>query len=191
MPWLPFYASQDDLPLVNAALFADGDVALLMHEGENQWRAVLDRPVAADGRYHLWHVPSGPLPLMPAEMDGPVGSIDDPFAGWTHLRVTDGHPFFGSHVGIFWLNLHVSPRSPGSGIGLSSIEWIGNHFWAIGREAPAVTKKRWDKLRRQFARLGPKVPRGGLESAAKPEVFALPAALKELEGGASADTSPL
>lgn len=190
MPWLPFYASIDDLPLVEGALMSDGDVALLVPQGGNRWRAVLGQCPTADGRYPLWHVPSGRLPLLSPGIDDAVAEIDDPFEGWTQLRTSDGEPFFGNYPGIFWLNLRVAPKEAGRSIGLSSVEWIGNYFWALGRKAPDATKMRWDRLRRQFARLGPKVPRAGLASGRKPEIFALPAALERLEAGALADMSP-
>jgi len=190
MPWLPFYAASDDLPLVNAALFTEGDIAPLLPAGGDRWTAAADHVLAADGRYPLWHVPSGPLPLMPAGLGDEAGVIENPFAGWTQLRITDGEPYFGNHAGLFWLNLRIAPRDAGAGIGLSSVEWIGNHFWALGREAPPATKKRWDKLRRHFARLGPKVPRGGTASGRGPEIFALPAALAALEANAAADVVP-
>jgi hypothetical protein len=166
----------------------DGDLALLAPVEGNFWRATLDVTLGQDGRFPLWHVPSGPLPLMPDGVGDAVGVIEDPFAGWRHLRFGDGLPFFGSPPGLLWLNLRVGARQSGNTLGLSSLEWIGNYFAALGDVAPEVTKKRWSRLRSRFSKLGPRVPRGAIDRDRKPEVFALPDALAMLREGAKADT---
>ena len=192
MPWLPFYATEDDLADLNQVLASERDLALLQPEGGKQWRAVLDYTLRDDGRHVLWHVPSGSLPLMPESGTGDaIGEIADPFAGWTHLRVRDGQPYFGNSTGILRLNLRIHSAKAESSFGMSSIEWIGNYFWALGRVAPEVTKKRWNRLRRQFSKFGPRVPRGWLDRDRRPEVFALPAARTLLQSGAKGDDNPI
>ena len=51
-----------------------------------------------DGKYILWHMPGGPLPLLSPDVQGGETSIDDPFSGWTELRpgADTRVPFFGS-----------------------------------------------------------------------------------------------
>ena len=192
MPWLPFYATEDDLVDLDQILVLERDLALLQPDGEDQWKAVLDYRLDEDGRYSLWHVPSGPLPLMPAGGTGePIGEVEDPFAGWTQLRLTEDQPFFGNSTGVFHLNLRIHSTKPESSFGMSSIEWIGNYFSVLGQTAPEVTKKRWAALRRQFSKLGLRVPRGWLERERKPEVFALPGAHKLLQSGAKGDVNPV
>lgn len=151
-----------------------GDLALLQSDGD-QWKAVLDYKLDTDGRHTIWHVSNGPLPFAPiGGTGGAIGEIENPFAGWTGQRVTAGQPVFPNSTGIFHLNLRVHAHKPESSFGMSSIEWIGDYFAVLGRTAPDVTKKRWTALRRQFAKLGPRVPRGWLERERRPEVFALP-----------------
>jgi len=193
MRWMHFYASTADLPLVQDTVAADADLALLASEKGNWWKATLDVTLAGDGRYALWHVPTGPLPLMPGDGGDATAMIDDPFGGWRQLRFSDldGRPFFDSSPGVLWLDLHTKAKQPGCNLGMSSIDWIGNRFWALGRTAPEVTKKRWNKLRRDFSRLGPRVPRGGINEEGKPEVIALPGALEMLREGVKAATFPL
>ena len=191
MPWIPFYASTSDLPLVQEMATADADLALLAPVKDDHWRATLDFTLTQDGRFPLWHVPSGPLPLMPDSVGDAIGVIDDPFAGWRHLRFGDGRPFFGNPPGLLWLELHVQAKQPGNSLGMSSFEWIGNYFAGLGDVAPEVTRKRWAKLRSRFSRLGPRVPRGAIDRGRKPEVFALPGALEMLSAGAEADTFPM
>lgn len=190
MPWFPFYASTSDLLLLQDMLTSEADLALLVPVEGDLWRATLDFALSQDGRFALWHVPSGPLPLMPDSVGEAIGVIENPFAGWRHLRFADGQPFFGNPPGVLWLELHVQAKQPANSLGMSCFEWVGNYFAGLGDAAPEVTRKRWAKLRGRFSKLAPRVPRGAIDRERKREVFALPGALEMLRAGKRADTFP-
>ncbi len=73
MPWLPFYAKTSDLPLLYNILTSEADLALLVPVEGDLWRATLDFALGQDDRFSLWHVPGGPLPLMPYNVAEAVG----------------------------------------------------------------------------------------------------------------------
>lgn len=64
MPWLPMYLTESDAPVLIDLLVADPQIAFLLPNGPKQWRAV--ESISAEGinKIGLWHVPSGPLPLL-------------------------------------------------------------------------------------------------------------------------------
>lgn len=191
MPSIPFYCAPSDLPAL-LDLFGD-DIAFIIADGDRRWRAV---SVAGSGhlpcdgtRTALWHVPSGPLPLMGAEIIKPNGLPDveptrdilDPWSGWTEARTgaNPSVPYFGAgHGGVFWLDLAMTGREPGSQCGQSSLGWIGKRY---PDGAPQVTVDRWARLRRQIAKATRKAPLGGFRSGKRPTVFTFPHAFETLD----------
>jgi hypothetical protein len=186
------YLVHEDLPTLIELV--GEDIAFIVADGERRWRATLDRSRPLRLRTALWHVPSGPLPLLRSSPDLPVGKVADPWAGWTEERTgADATtPYFGTgHPGVFWLNLRIPGSRPGSVCGLSSFEWIGNRYSIIGSPAPLVTAKRWEKLRRQIKKNAHKVPRGGRSEATPAEIWAFPGAYALLGEAGRADANPL
>ncbi|MBI3561172.1 MAG: beta-lactamase family protein [Gammaproteobacteria bacterium] len=107
MPWLPFYASENDLPTLLLHLNASEEIAFVVSNGPGKWIAVKALESLKDGRYCLWHVPSGPLPLFRGAKEAP-GEITNPFAGWSEEKAgaDPTKPYFGAgHPGVFWLNV--------------------------------------------------------------------------------------
>lgn len=193
MPWLPMYIAEQDAALVMEALSGDRDIAFLIPDGLKRWRAVESLAPKGSGRVGLWHVPSGPLPLLPAAPGAPVGYVPDPWAGWEEQRTgaDPTTPYFGAgHPGVVWLNLHLEGRDRDSCCGFSSFEWIGTHYRLIGNGALESTEAWWKALRRRIAKLSHKVPRQRLASAFPPDVFALPHAYALLVAGSVADANP-
>lgn len=189
MPWLPIYCTQADLSAL--FLILSDDIAFIVADGEGRWRAVSEWTPPTESTTALWHVPSGPLPLLRNATDRPDGQICDPWSGWNEERegADRDKPYFGpGHPGVFWLNLRVQGVEAGSVCGLSSIEWIGNHYSVIGYQASESTSKRWSKLRRQVAKVASKVPCGGLVQDRPPEVWAFPFAREKL---GKADANPV
>lgn len=188
MPWIPFYATPQDLPVLMGLL--GDDLAVILRDGETGWRASLERPLLEDrSKTAIWHVPSGPLPLMGGLVAKPGGMVDvadagqvpDPWAGWVESFQGEdpNRPFFGaSDSGIFWLHLRMAASDPDSRCGLSSFGWSGAGY---PDGAPRVTVNRWAKLRRQIAKVAQKVPRGGLNSQWPPEIWAFENALRDLD----------
>lgn len=63
------------------ALSLEPEVAFLLSVGDKRWAAVQKQAFDGDRRIGLWHVPSGPLPLL-RERGQPESQIEDPFASW-------------------------------------------------------------------------------------------------------------
>ena len=138
MPWLPLYATETDLKWLLEVLGENPELAFLVSAGEHRWIAVKKVEYSADCRICLWHIPSGPLPLL-REKGQEIGVVGDPWKGWTEERAGAGtsNPYFGAgHVGMIWLNARAQGKHKKGGIGLSSFEWIGNRYSLLGRPAP-------------------------------------------------------
>lgn len=188
MPWLPFYASQNDLPALLSHLNASEEVAFIVSNGPGQWIAIKTLKALEDGRYCLWHRPGGALPLFRGAKVTP-GEIADPFLGWSEERAgaDSTNPYFGAgHPGVFWLNIHCSVTDRLSGeplVGLSSFEWIGNHYKSVGVISKPETEKYWKNLRRWVETVATKVPRGGPLEPTPPEIWAFSDAQALFETG--------
>jgi hypothetical protein len=188
MPWLPFYASEEDFDALRNHLNATDELAYLVACGPGQWKAVRSLESIKCGRHGLWHVPSGPLPLL--HPGGKASSeVADPFSGWSELRAgaDPSTPYFGAgHPGVFWLNLQggATSRHGEPVIGLSSFEWVGNHYRIIGNAAAPQTEAAWKLLRRWVAKCASKVPRGGPSEKTPPEIWAFPGAEMQFAQGA-------
>jgi len=140
----------------------------------------------------LWHRPSGPLPLV-GPFKSAVGEVLDPFAGWTEIRSgANAHqPYFGAgHTGVVWWNVKIESKQL-PGLGLSSFEWIGNHYKIIGQPAKPETEAWWKRLRNAVRRLkAVRVPRSGPVDGPRPEIWALPSALQKIRDGVARDLNP-
>jgi len=155
MPSLSFLADEDDFRLVLGHLNSDPEVAFIVRDGPGRWRAVPGLEQFDVDRIALWHVPSGPLPLLAAEHGQPAEAIDDPWRGWSerYPGADRSTPYFGAgHPGIIWLD--HNPEGPGTrhGVGISEFGWIGNYYWILGRRADPATEKFWKELRRWLVR---------------------------------------
>jgi hypothetical protein len=190
MAWLPIYAAEADLPALLAYLNASGEIAFLVSNGPGRWIAVETLASLADGRYCLWHIPSGALPLLGPSNNTP-GEVENPFAGWSEARAgaDSTQPYFGAgHPGVLWLNIRTRQTHavPGKSIvGLSSFEWIGNRYMMIGSPAKAETEQFWKALGRWVKEAATKVPRGGPGQGTPPEIWAFPGAQQMFQAGAS------
>lgn len=71
------------------------------------------------------------------------GTIEDPFSGWQELKsgAEKDILWFGYRTyRYFWFNVR---QIEGDMIGMSSFEWIGNHYSSIDGPAPDAAKKWW------------------------------------------------
>ncbi len=184
MPWIPLYCVAEDLDAL-LQLLSD-EMAFIIPDGAGRWKAV-ESFVPTDGsRTALWHIPSGPLPLLHRDRDASDGVIKNPYSGWEEERAgaDPATPYFGAgHPGIFWLNLRMAGHDAGSSCGLTSIEWIGKHYASIGNAPSELTVKRWAKLKRDIGKIAQKVPRGGRQENSRPEVWAFPVAFDRVQVG--------
>ncbi len=191
MPWLPLYLNKADLAQVFAWLNEEAEVAFIVSDGLRRWRAVKAMAEVSDGRFCLWHQQSGQLPLLRQGL--PDAFVDDPWAGWRE-ELTGANstlPYFGTgHPGIYWLNAQTSSRWSADAIGLSSFEWVGNHYKAIGKEAPPVTKQWWERLKRWVKKQAVRIPRDGRWDGPEKEIWTFPDALEEIKSGKHRDINP-
>lgn len=159
MPSIAMYVLEEDVELLLATL-AD-EMAFIVSDGDKRWKATSKPPTVLEPNMALWHVPSGPLPLLRSNREESPGEIADPWAGWEEERTgaNPRTPYFGpGHPGVFRLGLRLDGRRPEEPCGLSSIEWIGNHYAGLGNAAQPETEKRWRKLRRDIAGVARKLP---------------------------------
>src|SRR5262245_40928521 len=138
MPYILFYADKKDLKSIEEYFNGHAEVAFIVPDGQRRWRAVETVSGLRRKSVALWHVPSGPLPLLQPNPSDRDGRISNPWKGWKELRAgaDRSSPYFGpGHPGVIWLS--SNPRGiykPGN-MGMSSLEWIGNHYSACGSRA--------------------------------------------------------
>lgn len=189
MPWLPIYADEADCSVLLDYLNHSEEIAFIVSVGAGKWSAIQRLETLNPGRHCLWHVPSGPLPLFRGAGESP-GKIENPFSGWVEVKAgaVASQPYFGpGHPGILWLNVRgveVHHLSGMATVGLSSFEWIGNHYKAIGSAANPETEKFWKILGRWVKKTSTKVPRGGINQSTPPEIWAFSGAESRLKNGA-------
>ena len=195
MAWLPMYLDKEDLVTVIELLNNDPEVAFIIQNGFNKrrkWIAVEKLYNYDLERYCIWHIPSGPLPLLvklallnEGEENNQI--VTHPFEGWEEKQ-TGGNkcdPYFGpGHVGIIWLNNRTDNPNK---IGLSSFEWIGNYFRIIGSPAHESTEIWWKRLRKKINKMSKKI---GRDDNSKPEIFCLENALMKIENALERDINP-
>jgi hypothetical protein len=190
------YLLGPDVELLTERLDSDEEIAWLVTNGPGRWVARPEHPALDGDRYGLWHVPSGPLPLLTDwGDDASDGLIENPWSGWQEkLEGADSDiPYFGAgHPGVYWLNLRTSGGSASRGveIGLSSFEWIGNHYRAIGSPAKQTTQRHWRRLRYWVAKRARLIPRIGRLNGPESEIYAFPAALSAIKAGAKRAANP-
>ena len=193
MPWIPLYLTELDASALINMLAQDPEIAFIVHAGPKQWRAIKSINSKNIEQICLWHVPSGPLPLLPAIYGDPVQQVKDPWLGWTERRTgaNPKTPYFGvGHPGIIWINIRTRGKDPGSCCGLSSFGWIGNHYKIIGNSAAPNTQAWWKSLRLRVAKLSHKVPRQKISNSLPSEIFSFPGAYILLKEGGIADANP-
>jgi hypothetical protein len=190
MPWFPLYIDAVDAADLLGRLNFDPEIAFIVANGPGRWIARRALVAIPDGRHCLWHCPTGALPLLRSG-NAPDGVIADPWAGWKEARAgaDPSQPYFGpGHPGIIWWNVNVASRDPPGGIGLSSFEWVGNHYRIIGSSADPKTEAWWAQLRKSVKKRGARrIPRHGPVDGPHPEIWALPSALAKIEAGAPRD----
>ena len=188
MPWLPLYMDSVDAVGIAESLGADPDVAFVVSNGPGRWIACKSLAAVPNGRYCLWHQPSGPLPLLRGSL--PDGSITDPWAGWTEVKsgADPTTPYFGAgHPGVIWWNVRTTSVERRGGIGMSSFEWIGNWYRRIGNAAHPSTEAWWKRLRALVKRMAKRIPRSGPLEGVGCEIWAMPSALARIESGEPRD----
>ena len=201
------YLLESDIEFLNDWLNQEEGIAFLIPNGHKKWIAekthnILDdlrnpskfflRLRSRSAEYSLWHVPSGPLPLIQPHKGGVTLKlkkedwkyeqvITNPWEGWTE-QVTGSNPnipYFQRHPGI--IHLTVIPTDAYT-IYISHFGWIGNRYSVLGSEAHPATEQFWKRLRRMVKKVSTQVPRQN-QSEWRNEIYAFPNALKEIKNG--------
>jgi len=217
MAWLPMYLLDEDVEFLNDWLNQEEEIAFLVSNGHKKWIAKNEHYILTDiatqsfaegkkfaipnyAEYNLWHVPSGKLPLLDVNMDGVKlkfskedwnedEKVENPWLGWTELRTGANSrvPYFGAgHPGVIHLEIKLSHDED---IRISNFGWIGNRYKIIGNGAESTTEKFWNKLRRMTKKVATQIPRGNTLDWRK-EIFAFPAAYKEIQNGRPCALNP-
>lgn len=169
MPAFHFCISADRIDALTGWLNRSGDFAMISSDGPGRWRAVQPVVWTPGKRLCLWHIPDGPLPLLPAERDQPSSDVPDPWSGWTELRSRDRshlpppfnkvstaereNPYFGpGHTGIFWLDSAETLMNGETPIVVAAFQWIGSHYSVLGQVPSDSTKKAWAAMTRWIKR---------------------------------------
>jgi hypothetical protein len=186
MPWLPIYAEDEDFRAILDWLNENDEIAFIVADGPSRWRAVHTVPGIDVTTICLWHVPSGPLPLLC--LDSKKRGLIDPWDSWTEMRpgVDKTHPYFGAyHTGIIRFNARRRRPDRPDTIFLSSFEWVGNLHARDGRPASEATVRFWQQLRSWTKKLALRVPRSGPLDGPCPKIWAFPRALAAIRNGCS------
>lgn len=196
MPWLPLYLLDSDINLFNDFLNKDEEVFFIDQVDRFKWKLVKELDIKKEGyynKYRLWHLPSGPIPLINEGdlMNGKalpdrnaLKDVLNPFEPWIGHPCGDlpGLPFFGDdEIKVFTLTIN-NPITENFEIPISAVEWLGNRYRQIGYGAELVTEKWWKKLRSFTKKNGVLIPRCNNPEMRK-EIYAFPEAWKEIKGG--------
>ena len=175
-----FHADTQDFQLILEWLNNADELAFIISDGHERWKAVSSVPTLNKGKLALWHVPSGPLPLLHPRPSREISQVTDPWVGWKELRpgADPSRPFFGAgHPGIIWLNVHSEARLAQGVVGLSYFEWIGNHYRIIGHGADPSTESFWRALRQWVQKSTKKPPPEYPKPGFRGTVYIFPSAL--------------
>lgn len=190
MAWLPTYLNEEDLTKLSEWLSSEKDIAVIQAVSSGRWQAFNEFEIKDSGRYCLFHAGAGPLPLLAENKTDPDEVIPNPFEGWQEKRsgANANLPYFGAgHPAIFWFNVRLKENNT---IGISSFEWIGNHYAPIGQPAPDVAKKWWGRLGRWVRKQSNRIPRQGPLDGDNKEIWAFSGAILEFESGTNRAFNP-
>jgi hypothetical protein len=198
------YLTSQDVPVLIQWLTQTKEIGFIVSDGPRRWRAVPTIHNIPDDPISLWHVPSGPLPLYVGPRgDQHVEEVKSPWDGWDEKRSGGDfrQPFFGSsNSGVMRMTILLESKytwigfnrknEPSGAIGLSGIEWIGNHYKIIGEPAKPETERFWKKLRRFVASQASRITRVGPIDGPRPEAYAFKKALEEIKNGRGRAVNP-
>lgn len=211
------YLLKNDVAYLNDWLNQEEEIAFLISQGHKQWIACEKHDMLGDiwrqklgnsydflvpnfVEYNLWHIPSGPLPLIESNSEGlklkfneekcnDDGKINDPWSGWTEIRTGANSriPYFGAgHPGVIHLEIKTSDNGE---IPMSNFGWTGNHYKIIGNGADQSTEKFWNKLKRMIKKVATQIPRSNSTEGRK-EIYAFPNAYEEIIKGRQCSLNP-
>ena len=186
---LPLYMLEEDVPLLHEQLNADPEIAFILRDGPERWRAVWQVDDLR-GKTMLWHVPGGPLPLR--HYQGEDTLIEEPFGGWREERpgLDDSVPNFGADCQV---NILMRIWVPGwNGLPRDLVD-ISTFSWPalkVTRSPPEPTRRWWKRWRAFIGRHARRVTRWGPLEGPDADIWAMPAALRALQSGMQRADNP-
>lgn len=191
MPALQLYLHDNDKPDLLQFINEQRELAPLVRGEEYDWIAQSVRPALDFST--IWHVPSGPIPVTDQVLKN-VRWIDNPFMGWNDRT---GRNIFNQssktaglrmpfHPGIFHLDLCTLKDGV---VGMSHIQWLGNHYSVSGVIAKPATERYWSRMKRAIGKIAPTIPRSNRENAKK-EVYCFRHARQHIESGGKRASNP-
>ncbi len=191
MPWMPFYSDEEDWRVILDWLNQQDEIAFVISDVPGRWRTVQTVSALYSPRIYLWHIPSGPLPLVHPLPGRQVDPIADPWSGWTALGSRKDTPYFGPYYpGVIRLNHRRRNSEQPNVIRLSSFEWTGDLHARSRCPAAPSTKKFWQSLRRWIRKSAVQIPRSGPIDGPRPQIWAFPAALSAIRNGCQRADNP-
>lgn len=188
---MKLYLHEQDVPTLLAWLNSE-NVAYIMPDGEDRWKAVRTVEDLPDEHYLIWYLPAGPLSISQGES---VRIIDDPWGGWeavgpnVYRGVVRHLPYH--HNGLFAFMLfrgrdgevippsYIGDSRPGQTRLLSTDEFDG-----VPKGYPRKqTKRWWKRLRVWAARTGTRVRIKEPLEGPYPSGYAFPHAYDRLRKG--------
>jgi len=188
MAYILFYADEKDFKVIHKHLNDHSEVAFIVPDGKNRWRSAQTVPRLKRGSVTLWHVPSGPLPLLHPPNGQKATRIRDPWKGWKQLHPPNSRePFFGDPPGIITMEVQPQARYAKGGVGMSAFGWIGNYYSMVGFRAKKATEAFWKDLRRWVKENATLIPRKGRVDGPRREIWAFASALASFKLGRPRD----
>jgi hypothetical protein len=201
MPFLSFFADEQDGEILLSRLNADDDIAFIIEDKTYTGHGHRVKAVPTLDRfsceiYSLWHIPAGELPLDPVKNTW----VLDPWDGWIPARWNedDKTPYLGNHFAEIHLHLwlrhqpytEVELATPlplcsyytgdSDLLPVSGFQWIGDYF----KPAPLETWQWWYRLTKWMSNHA--TPIGKFEMNKNSQTFsfwAFPSAFNKLKGG--------
>jgi hypothetical protein len=93
------YVNEEDVRVLLTWLTESAQVAFLHPDGIGRWKAVHELNELPNAPVEMWHIPSGPLPLLGKERHDPVQETAAPWNGWTEQRPGADKP------ALFWTGM--------------------------------------------------------------------------------------
>jgi hypothetical protein len=193
VPSIQFYADDIDFAQLWPLLSEDPEIAVILNVAPGRWIARMKVMPLDDGRYCLWHIPSGPLPLLSGDPLAPPSTIEDPFAGWQEQRSSaiQSIPFFGTTPLVVELGLFRQSHEAPGGIGQSFFGWIGDRYRSDGIPAAQSTYRWWRRLQISVKELAvEKITRWGPIHGPTAHIWAFPSAHAKILSGVHRDANP-
>jgi hypothetical protein len=198
MPDIIMYLTKNDLELIRIWINSEEDVAWIIKEKQKgstyYWKAVNQVCTLLEQDYAIWHKKSGIL-VLPS---GPINQhdiiIQDPFKGWKQELIYENHttPWIGSHFpGPYIFSCRTIGKESSPSIARSDLFWNMNSYKSVGKPAPDVCVKWWNRLLRFIKKNSTEIPWPYPKVVGKKKAFAFPDAYKKIKKGMSVDNNPV